>query len=349
MYELPQKLKELRPYEHITGQYQVRLDANESFLSAPDWMRAEIAQKVGAIDFHRYPDPLCTELRQGFGDFFGVDPSLVTVGNGSDELISILVNSFLQPGERMALLQPDFSMYRIYAEMAGAATAVYEKAQDTLQIDVDSLIAFVREKQARLLMLSNPCNPTAQALSLSEVRRLVESLDCLVVIDEAYMEFSDGSILSLVGDFDNLIVLKTCSKIGMAAIRLGFAIANPLLTGVLQAVRSPYNVNAMTQAVGCVWFSHGQYLRDCVEQICASRDALYEALCGISEKLGAALTVLPSRANFVFVRPVDAKVVFSALKQRGIIVRQMGDYLRITAGSPEENACLLQALEEILR
>lgn len=348
MYKLPERLKKLEPYEPVAGEFPIRLDANESFLSAPDWLRDEIAEAVRATAFHRYPDPLCTKLREGFAAFYGVNPELVTVGNGSDELISLIINTFLGPQDTMGMVRPDFSMYSIYAQQAGVPIAVYEKP-GSLEIDVDKLIAFIKAHNVRLLMLSNPCNPTSQAAAMEEMLKIVESLDCLVVVDEAYMDFSEGSILRLTEQYDNLIVLKTCSKVGMAAIRLGFAVANPVLTKVLQAVRSPYNINSMTQAAGCVWFSHGDYIRECMEQIKRSRDSLYNRLASLSARKSERLQIFQSCANFVFIRVADAHGLFKALGKRGVAVRLMGDCLRITAGSETENSCLLNLLEEILR
>ena len=349
MYELPDRLKSLIPYQPITGEYSVRLDANESFLDTPDWLREEIAAAIKKIAFHRYPDPLCTELREKFAAFFHIDPQLVTAGNGSDELIGLIINTFLGPGEKMAMVRPDFSMYSIYAEIAGVPTAVYEKEPDSLELERDDLISFVKESGAKLLIFSNPCNPTSQKATIEDMIQIIESLDCLVVADEAYMDFSEGSILHLAQQYDNLILLKTCSKIGMAGIRLGFAVANPALTRVLQAVRSPYNVNAMTQAAGCIWFSHGDYIRSCVEQIKASRNALCRELAALGEQKKEILQVLPSYANFVFLHMAHAKSVFENLARQGIAVRLMGEYLRITAGSEMENKQLLTALEEILK
>lgn len=349
MYDLPKRLKRLEPYAPVLGEFPIRLDANESFLPAPEWLRAEIAEAVRTLSFHRYPDPLCTALREKFAGFFGVKPELVTAGNGSDELIGLIVNSFLEPGETMAMVRPDFSMYSIYAKMAGVPTAVYEKAPGSLELDAESLIAFVKANRARLLMFSNPCNPTSQAATMADMIKIVESLDCLVVADEAYMDFSEGSILRLAETYDNLIVLKTCSKIGMAGIRLGFAVANPTLTRALQAVRSPYNVNSMTQAAGCVWFSHGDYIRECVEQIKVSRDALCGKLKILTEQKQEILQTLPSSANFAFLHMADAASVFEALGKRGVAVRLMGDYLRITAGNETENERLLMLLDELLR
>ena len=144
------------------------------------------------------------------------------------------------------------------------------------------LISRAREADAKLLIFSNPCNPTSLAATQADILRIVNGLPgCLVVVDEAYMDFAEGSILRMAGEHDNLIVLKTCSKaFGMAAIRLGFAVARPGLILALKAAKSPYNVNSMTQAVGCVLFSHPGYLTGCANEIKSARDCLlYTSRC----------------------------------------------------------------------
>lgn len=164
------------------------------------------------------------------------------------------------------------------------------------------------------------------------------------------MDFAEGSILRLAGERDNLIVLKTCSKaFGMAAIRLGFAVANPVLIGAVKAAKSPYNVNSMTQAAGCVLFNHPDYLAGCADEIKASRDALCRELSALAGEKAEILDMRPTCANFVFLRLTDAKGVYEALLARGIAVRLMGDRLRVSAGAPIENRALLSTLREILR
>lgn len=356
-YQLPEKLKQLTPYEPMQGEYPIRLDANESFLSPPDWLREEIGRAVAALDFHRYPDPYCTSLCEAYGRFLGVAPDRIAAGNGSDELIGLIVNFFLNHGEALAVTKPEFSMYAFYAQTGGFPVVVFEKkaeasAESGLRdflFDPKALISFVKREKARVLFLSNPCNPTSAAVSRKDILTVAKGLeDCLVVVDEAYMDFWEGSVLGDIDSHDNLLVLKTCSKAyGMAAIRLGFAIGNPVLINALKAAKSPYNVNAMTQAAGCVLFSHEAYLRDCIARIKDSRDRLGKALAALARRTEEIVYACDTHANFVFLELLDAAKVFEGLCKKGIAVRLMGNRLRLTAGSEEENAALLAALEEL--
>lgn len=347
-FQLSEKLKNMVPYESISGSYDVRLDANESFLELSDDLKSELGDVLQRISLNRYPDPLAAEVCERFAAYYGVEPDMVTAGNGSDELLNIICNAFLEPGNKLLTVLPDFSMYAFYAGLSGAETVTLKKDAD-LQIDVDGLIETARREQVSCVMFSNPCNPTGQGLKREQVRRILKELDCLVVLDEAYMDFYTESLLEEAGDYDNLIILRTCSKaIGLAGLRLGFAVANRTLSNVLRAVKSPYNVNTVSQAFGAVVLSHREEEQKALAQILESRDALYGALSRMQEKAGCFERVYPTVTNFVLVKTDRAQEIFEKLKTRSIVVRFMGDYLRITAGSPAENKRLLDALCDIL-
>lgn len=350
-YQLPEKLRNLEPYQPITGQYRVRLDANESFISLPDAIRKEIGEKVSQIEFNRYPDPYATELCNKFSNYYQVPPDLVVASNGSDELLFLLTSCFSNAGDKLMIVKPDFSMYGIYAELAGIQVEVFEK-DDALQISVEDLIAAAKEKQVQMLIFSNPCNPSSLIESREDVLKIVEALeDTLVIVDEAYMEFADGaSVLDAVTQYPNMIVLKTLSKaFGLAAVRLGFAVANEMIIRALKAAKSPYNVNTMSQVVGSVIFAHPDYIATCIAQIKESRDQLYDSLFQLKLRQPKIQSLQNSKSNFVYMKLEHAADAFQALQEQGIAVRLMQNYLRICAGSESENAALLEALETYLK
>ncbi len=349
MYQLCEKVRDMTPYTPLTGEYPVRLDANESFCTPPDWLRRKMADAAAAVSFSRYPDPLAAELCAAFAAYHGLDPATVTAGNGSDELISIIAACFLQTGDRVVVPAPDFSMYAFYS-------ALYEKRvvelgkDERLAFTADAVIEAVRESGASAVFFSNPCNPTGQGLGREEVRKIVTQVDALVVLDEAYMDFWDEPLLPEAARYDNLIVLKTCSKaLGMAALRLGFAVANPTLTGALRAVKSPYNVGAVTQAVGRTVLEEQAYLRECNAAILRQRDALYAALTALNDRLALGWRIWPTKTNFVLFRTPDSPRLQKKLLERGVAVRCLGDCLRVTAPSPEELPVLLAALEACVK
>ncbi|XOQ49068.1 MAG: histidinol-phosphate transaminase [Eubacteriales bacterium] len=348
-YELNEKIRDLKPYDPISGDFSVRLDANESFIPVPRQILQKISDAVLSIPYNRYPDPLAKELCESFGRYYHINSDLVTAGNGSDELISVICSAFLMKGDTMLTLSPDFSMYRFYASIAEAKTELYFKNPD-MSIDVDKLIAMVNGSNAKLVIFSNPCNPTSLGLKREEVRRLVTSVKALVVLDEAYMDFWSESLLNEVESYDNLMILRTCSKaFAMAGIRLGFAVANRKLTNAMKAVKSPYNVNTLTQKAGSVVLQEGQWLRSCIEEIKASRDMLYERMRIFESNYAQRMHVYPSVTNFLFVKISQADDVYYELLKSGIAVRYFGDFLRITAGTKEENEKFLQAFEKAIR
>ena len=349
MYELNEKIRDLVPYEPIDGDYPIRLDANESFLPLPEELRTRIAQTAAQAAFNRYPDPLSRDVTQAFAAYYGISPDLVTAGNGSDELISILCTSFLMKGDAMMVILPDFSMYQFYASLAEGRVVACGKRGD-LTIDVDEVIAKAQAENVKMIVFSNPCNPTSLGLPREEVRRLIRSVDALVVLDEAYMDFWDQSLLGEVEDYDNLIILRTCSKaIGAAALRLGFAVAAPRLTRVLRAVKSPYNVNSLSQAIGTLVLGEREWEAGARAQIVDSRRALQLSLARLQEEFPGVFTLYDSCTNFVFLKTGRAKELFDGLLARGIAVRLFNGYLRVTAGSKEENAAFLEAFTALLR
>ncbi len=349
-YSLNQKIKNLTPYAPIVGHYDIRLDANESFLTLPDDVKKKAMEEALSSPLNRYPDPYATDLVRGFSKYYGVKPEYVTAGNGSDELISLIVGTFFEAGEELVTVVPDFSMYQFYAEVFGVKTTAFTK-DESLRIDVERLCQYLIQSKARGVIFSNPCNPTSICLSKRQVHRMLREVpDCLFIVDEAYMDFADESVLSLVDDFDNLIVLRTCSKaIGLAAIRIGFAVAGEKITRAIRSVKSPYNVNTVSQKIGEAVFADPEFLMHAAKKIISSREHLYKGLLALHARYRGFDEVYESATNFVFIRTKYAKELYEGLLARSIAIRFMGGYLRITAGTQEENKAVLAALEELVK
>ena len=345
MYQLNEKIKDLKPYDPIQGSYRVRLDANESFLPLPQALVEEAKAAVERTAFNRYPDPAARELCQAFAACYGVQPQQVVAGNGSDELITVLFEAFLEKGDAFATVEPDFSMYAFNGHLHEARHVAIPKGKD-LRLDVEAVAAACQREQVKLLIFSNPCNPTSLVCGREEMRKLIDSLpDTLVVLDEAYMDFSDQSLLGEVEDHPNLMVLRTCSKaFGMAALRLGFAVCGKTLAGALRAVKSPYNVNSLSQAVGTAVLRRKGELDRALETILRSRDQLYAGLRELGEKYPGRFRLLPGETNFAALEMEDGPELLAYLARQGVAIRYTGGLVRVTCGAPEENKIVLEEM-----
>ena len=318
MFSLNRKVKDLVPYDPIEGTYRIRLDANESYITLPLEIKEEIAQTVKDIHFNRYPDPYAANVCALFAKYYGVPAENVTAGDGSDELISIIMNAFLQKGDTVMTLEKDFSMYSFYTSVVECRHVPYTK-NDDYSVDMDDVIATAKKENARIIIFSNPCNPTSRVIARSDVEKLVSSVDSLVVL-------------------------------GMAAVRLGFAVANSVLTKAMKAVKSPYNVNSVTQAIGEVVFSHPEYIDSSVKRLIEARDDLTERLTPICREYPDRFKIIPSETNFIYVETPEAEKIFTYLKEAGIIIRKMSsDRLRITAGRNYENDAVASEINAYLK
>lgn len=349
MYTLNKKIRNLDPYQPVTGQMKIRLDANESCVNLPNDIMQEIHKAVDNIDFNRYPDPNAAKVCAAFADFYGIDPSNVVAANGSDELLFLISAAFFMKGETLVTVEPDFSMYRFYTSIT-EVNCVSVKKNDDLTVNVDAVIEMVNSTKAAAVIFSNPCNPTSKGLQKDEVCRLVESVDSLVILDEAYMDFWDCSFLNEACRYRNLIILRTASKaVGAAAIRLGFAVSCEKITNALRAVKSPYNVNTLTQEIGAIIYSHKEYLTKTRNYIVTQRKNLYNSIKELAAVYPQFFTVVDGCSNFVFIKSSVGRQLFEYLLSQGTAIRYMGDYIRITAGTDQENGVLVSQINEFTK
>ena len=328
------------------------LSANENPLGPSE--KAKEAYAAMADELHRYPEGGAVALRNAIGGRFDLNPDQIVCGAGSDELISLLIKAYAGPGDEVLHSQHGFLMYAISAKAAGATPVT--APEKNLTADVDALLGKVTEN-TKMLFLANPNNPTGTYLPEAEMRRLRENLrdDVLLVIDAAYAEYVMTADYdageALVADYDNVIMLRTFSKIfGLASQRLGWAYGPPAIVDVLNRVRGPFNVTASAQAAGVA------AVRD-REHVEASRAHNERWLAWLTQQLGGlGIEVPPSAGNFILARFSDkaqADAAYGFLLSRGIIARLMGGYglpesIRVTVGLEEENRALVDALAEHL-
>jgi histidinol-phosphate aminotransferase len=340
---LPEKLKSFKPYPSMAGMPSVRIDGNESCFALD--LSDEIAEAIRSCDLHRYPDPYAVEVCALAEDFWGAPRDSAVAGNGSDELISIALSALLPRGGKLLVCDPDFSMYRFYAALNELEIIGLERFSGVPGID--GIIQ--KGKGADAVILSNPCNPTGQALPRDDILRIVEALGCPVLLDEAYMDFWEGgkhSLIRYIERYDNLLVLKTCSKnFALAGIRLGFAFSGNRLREILRSVKSPYNVSALTQIAGAAALRRPDWLRGNTEKLCAAKDRLYARLSAWAEGREG-YTVTDTAANFVTLSLPGPDVLYRHLQSGGIAVRYVSGILRLSAGTEGEQDLLFNVLNE---
>lgn len=343
------KLQNLEPYKVDTNVYKARLDANESFISLPDYIREKMENAVSDFDFNRYPDPDATLLKKAFCSYYGLKEENVGVGNGSDEVISLIMNCFLDFGSTVLTFSPDFSMYGFYATLAGMKHVQCPKRED-FSIDFDLALKTVKDSGAKLVIFSNPCNPTGRIEKKDDIKRIASLCpETIFIVDEAYMDFAEckgeESFLGETETYTNIIVLKTLSKaLGAASLRLGFIIGDRTVADMFSAVKSPYNVNGISQKFGEILLSEKAFLDECTQKLSKSAQGMRDEII----KLGLG-SPFETYTNFVFYTDERAEEKQKFLRENGVLIRKFGisgGALRITAGNDEENNAVIELLSK---
>jgi len=339
-------IKELQPYHSARLDFEdgLLLDANENSLGAP----FEDDQQL-----HRYPDPLQKKLRSLIAEWRGVQVDNVFTGVGSDEGIDLLYRIFCQPGQdRVLTVPPTYGMYTVSANIHDIGIDQILLEKESFQPRVEQILHAVTE-QTKLLFLCSPNNPTGNSFDKDRVQNLIEEFPGIVVIDEAYIDFSDQeSWASTVTKYPNLVVLQTMSKsLGLAGIRLGITYANADIIQYMMKVKAPYNINKLTAQKAIEGLRQWDTVSFKVDAIKTERRKLAKKL----SQLNAVQKVYRSEANFLLVKIDDARTLYKKLAQRDIIVRYRGDEphcsncLRMTVGTPDENERLISALQDLTK
>ena len=329
----------------------IKLDAMENPYSWPEALRAEWSELARGLDVNRYPHPQAPALKQRLRAAMGVPAGAeLLLGNGSDEIIQTIVLALAGPERTVLTVEPGFVMYRMIALFAGMRYCGVPLRADDFALDVPALREAIARHRPAVVFIAQPNNPTGNRFDEAELIEVVEAAPGLVVIDEAYAPFTDASLLPRVGEWPNLLVMRTVSKMGLAGLRLGYLAGPAEWLNELDKVRLPYNINVLTQRAAELALRHKALLDAQTEAIRAERGRLHAALAAID-----GVTPFPSDANFILLRvPAGrAKAIFEGLRARGILVKNLdgahpllADCLRVTVGTPGENAAFVAALRE---
>ena len=329
----------------------IKLDAMENPYHWPEAMVEEWLTVLRDVSLNRYPDPSPAGLKASMGEAMGVPAGQdVILGNGSDELIQIIAQTLAQPGRVILAPEPSFVMYKMIATFTGMDYVGVPLAEN-FDLNLDAMLTAIKQHQPAVVFLAYPNNPTGDLFDREAVKKVIEASPGLVVIDEAYHAFAGDSFMGELGKYDNLVVMRTVSKMGLAGLRLGLLAGPSEWLNEFDKTRLPYNINVLTQVSAEFALTHREVLDRQTQQICVDREALaaeLEVLDGV--------TPFPSRANFILFRVADAAAVFESLKAQGVLIKNMGatdgplaNCLRVTVGSSEENAAFLRALKQALK
>ena len=339
---LRENIKKLTPYSsarnEFTGEASIFLDANENSFGSPltRW-------------YNRYPDPLQWKVKEKLEQIKGVPASQIFMGNGSDECIDLLIRSVCEPGiDNIMICPPTYGMYQVCADINNVAVKKIPLIPD-FQLNLPAIEEAI-DDHTKIIFLCSPNNPTGNSLIKEEVEAVLNNYFGLLVIDEAYINFSrQRSFVQELKDYPNLVVMQTLSKAwGLAALRLGMAFASEEIINVLNKVKPPYNINQASQELALQALEEVGQVNDMIREIVEQRSNLEKHL----KDLPLVLHIYPSDANFLLVKVTDAKPIYNFLLSKGIVVRDRSRVelcegcLRITIGTPAENEQLLWALKE---
>lgn len=300
-------------------------------------------------DLNRYPDPYQLELKSKLAKLKNVNVNQLFIGNGSDEVIDLLIRTTCQPGkDKMAIFTPTYGMYEVSAALNNVEV-VKMNLNESFEINPESFSSILEDEQIKLVIFCSPNNPTGNCLQRTLMESFIEQFNGLVLIDEAYIEFSnEASWINALDKYDNLLISQTFSKAyGLAAARVGVAYSSSFLISILTKIKPPYNVSLLNQQAALKVLENQTEIENQIQLICSERERLLLEL----SKIACVHKVFPSDANFILVKVRDANFVYQQLVGAGIIVRNrtkvIDNSLRITIGTPDENEVLLNELKKI--
>ncbi len=339
-------------YKVVDAQGLIKLDAMENPYNWPEDIKKDWLETLRDCQLNRYPDPEARHLTQTIKRLNHLsDQFEVLLGNGSDEIIQLLLMAL---PEKSTVLAPDpgFVMYKQLSDCLGLNYLGIPLLEDTFDLDLPAMLAAIEQHQPSVIFLAYPNNPTGNLFNETSVLEIINTAKGLVVIDEAYEPFANASFINALGQYDNLLVMRTVSKLGLAGLRLGYIIGNQAIIEQLNKIRLPYNINILTQISADFALSNKTLFDQQTQKICDERVIVFKQLNEID-----GITAYPSAANFILFRTPKNKAseIFSSIKQQGILIKNLSsqggllsDCLRVTIGRPKENQAFLRALRNSL-
>jgi len=338
--------------ERTLDEKVIKLDLNENFAVASDVMGKLLLDACRDIDVRLYPPPYGDMATKALSNFLGFSESEISVGNGEDEVLDLLMRVFVKKNSKVLVVEPTFPMYTYFTQLYGGRN-VTVLLRPNFELDIDAVLKKV-DKETSLLILCSPNNPTGNQLKKGDLKKILKEFNGVVVVDEAYVDFAKYTVINWVRDFDNLVVLRTFSKaFGLAGIRFGFLVSNKSIVEYVKRVTSPFNVNIVTQRLVASALKNWKYFKERTQCVIEEREWLRSNLAKID-----GITPYPSDANFILFKvtknSLSSSIVTKRLESRNVLVKDRGNFpllancIRVTVGTRTMNETFLSALREAL-
>ncbi|MCR6515670.1 MULTISPECIES: histidinol-phosphate transaminase [Clostridium] len=339
-------MRNIEKYNQIEEGDFIRLNGNESPFNLKEEALEEILKKIKLASFNRYPESENLNLREAYSKYIGIDKDSIICGNGSDEMIALVINSLINKGDKVLTLNPDFSMYDYYVQINEGNLLKIDCKEDG-SYKIEDFLSIREKKEIRLIIFSNPNNPTGFTIKNNDIEKLLkEYKNAKILIDEAYTEFNEETIIEKIKDYDNLLVTRTLSKaFGLASIRVGFLIGNKNLIQSLNNNKVPYNVNSISQIIGCEILKDTDSINSSIKYIKNERERLFNRLKEIQNANNLDIKFYKSFGNYIFGRSKSKEELVNYLKENKILIRSFkDDSFRISVGSFSENNILIDKI-----
>lgn len=347
------EIRALNAYHVSPASDYIKLDAMENPYRWPESMVDEWLKLVKEVELNRYPDPSASALKSSLRESMQVpDEADILLGNGSDELIQMIIMALAGKAQTVLSVEPSFVMYDMVTTYAGMQYASVP-LNDDFSLDVNNFLTAIEKHTPAIIFIAYPNNPTGNLFNRDDLQKIIDAAPGIIVIDEAYHAFADDSFMNEAGSIDNLLVMRTVSKMGLAGLRLGLLAGKAEWLAEFDKLRLPYNLNVLTQATAQFALSHQQILDEQTAIIRQTRENLIAELSKIES-----LQVYPSQANFILFRTAtgEADIIFNKLKEAGILIKNLSpaggalqDCLRVTVGRPAENDAFINALVKAIQ
>lgn len=339
-------IQNIQAYKVADAKNMIKMDAMESPFLVHKEMINDYIDGILSVDINRYPDSSATKLQQNLKELMGIPANLdLLLGNGSDELIQLLALA-CNKGQTIVSFEPSFVMYKMIAKFTCLKYQSID-LDEQFEIDINKTLDTIKKIKPKIIFIAYPNNPTGNSFNREYIKEIASYKDALIVIDEAYYAYSNNSFLKEIENFENMVLIRTISKIGFAGLRLGLLIGNTETIKHLNKIRLPYNINSITQASANILLKRKDIIEKNAQTIIKQRKFLFAKLNAIKN-----LKAYPSDANFLLIKTPDAQMLFEFLKENGLLIKnfnnieKLKNYLRITVSNKENNDKLLQYIEK---